>query len=111
MSYAEFASRVNRLARLLISIGVRPDSTVAVAMPRSLDQVVAMYAVITAGGAYVPVDPEHPAERIGHVLRTARPVCVLTRSTDGLDLPVSEGDGGRLWAVLDVDQFDTSDYS
>ncbi|MBF6286236.1 non-ribosomal peptide synthase/polyketide synthase [Nocardia cyriacigeorgica] len=111
LSYAEFASRVNRLARLLISIGVRPDSTVAVAMPRSLDQVVAMYAVITAGGAYVPVDPEHPAERIGHVLRTARPVCVLTRSTDGLDLPVSEGDGARLWAVLDVDQFDTSDYS
>ncbi len=111
LSYTEFASRVNRLARLLISIGVRPDSTVAVAMPRSLDQVVAMYAVITAGGAYVPVDPEHPAERIGHVLRTARPVCVLTRSTDGLDLPVSEGDGGRLWAVLDVDQFDTSDYS
>ncbi|WP_324197356.1 non-ribosomal peptide synthase/polyketide synthase [Nocardia cyriacigeorgica] len=109
MNYADFAGRVNRLARLLVSIGVRPDSRVAVAMPRSLDQVVAMYAVITAGGAYVPVDPEHPAERIGHVLRTARPVCVLTRSTDGLDL--ADGDEARRWAVLDVDQFDTSDYS
>ncbi|WP_249357923.1 non-ribosomal peptide synthase/polyketide synthase [Nocardia cyriacigeorgica] len=111
LSYSEFAGRVNRLARLLVSIGVRPDSRVAVAMPRSLDQVVAMYAVITAGGAYVPVDPEHPAERIGHVLRTARPVCVLTRSADGLYLPVPDGDDARLWAVLDVDQFDTSDYS
>ncbi len=111
LTYSEFASRVHRLARLLVSIGVRPDSRVAVAMPRSLDQVVAMYAVITAGGAYVPVDPEHPAERIGHVLRTARPVCVLTRSTDGLDLPVPDGDDARQWAVLDVDQFDTADYS
>ncbi|MFE3446653.1 non-ribosomal peptide synthase/polyketide synthase [Nocardia sp. NPDC059180] len=111
LSYGEFAARVNRLARLLVSIGVRPDSRVAVAMPRSLDQVVAMYAVLTAGGAYVPVDPEHPAERIGHVLRTARPVCVLTRSTDGLDLPAPDADDARVWAVLDVDQFDTSDYS
>ncbi|NEW52222.1 amino acid adenylation domain-containing protein [Nocardia cyriacigeorgica] len=111
LSYREFAARVNRMARLLVSIGVRPDSRVAVAMPRSLDQVVAMYAVLTAGGAYVPVDPEHPAERIGHVLRTARPVCVLTRSTDGLELPAPDAEDACVWAVLDVDQFDASDYS
>ncbi|MEV0296722.1 non-ribosomal peptide synthase/polyketide synthase [Nocardia sp. NPDC050710] len=107
LTYAEFASRVNRLARLLVSIGVRPDRTVVLAMHRSLDLVVAMYAVLTAGGAYVPVDPEHPAERIGYVLRGARPVCVLSRTGDGLELPVD----GRPWAVLDVDQFETDDYS
>ncbi|MEV4234561.1 non-ribosomal peptide synthase/polyketide synthase [Nocardia sp. NPDC050408] len=106
LTYAEFAGRVNRLARLLVSIGVGPETTVAIGMRRSVDLVVAIYAVLTAGGAYVPVDPEHPAERVGHSLRMARPGCVLTRSEDGLDLGTD-----RAWAVLDVDLFDTSDYS
>ncbi|MFE9326301.1 non-ribosomal peptide synthase/polyketide synthase [Nocardia sp. NPDC052278] len=109
LTYAEFAGRVNRLARLLVSIGVRPDTTVAIGMRRSVDLVVAIYAVLTAGGAYVPVDPEHPAERITQALRLARPVCVLTRSEDGLDLDTDER--SCAWAVLDVDLFDTSDYS
>ncbi|MET7771466.1 non-ribosomal peptide synthase/polyketide synthase [Nocardia sp. NPDC005366] len=106
LTYAEFASRVNRLARLLISIGVGPERTVAIAMRRSTDLVVAVYAVLTAGGAYVPVDPEHPAERIEDVLCAALPVCVLSRTEDDVALPV----GGRSWAVLDVDGFDTADY-
>ncbi|MET8774529.1 non-ribosomal peptide synthase/polyketide synthase [Nocardia sp. NPDC004654] len=110
LTYSEFAARVNRLARLLVSIGVGPESTVAIGMRRSVDLVVAMYAVLTAGGAYVPVDPDHPAERIEHVLRGARPVCVLSRTGDGLDLTPSDRDS-RVWAVLDVDQFDTTDYS
>ncbi|MGV9617134.1 amino acid adenylation domain-containing protein, partial [Nocardia xishanensis] len=110
LTYGEFAGRVNRLARLLVSVGVRPESAVAIGMRRSLDLVVAMYAVLTAGGAYVPVDPDHPAERIEHVLRVARPVCVLSRTDDGLDLASPEG-GARAWAVLDVDQLATADYS
>ncbi|MDE1672717.1 non-ribosomal peptide synthase/polyketide synthase [Nocardia gipuzkoensis] len=110
LTYAEFASRVHRLARLLVSIGARPDKPVAVGMRRSVDLVVALYAVLAAGGAYVPLDPEHPAERIANVLRTVRPVCVLTRSEDGLDLPGQET-GAGLWAVLDVDLFDTEDYA
>ena len=44
-----------------------------------------MYAVVTAGGAYVPVDPDHPAERIGYVLESAEPVVVLTTTRDGFD--------------------------
>ncbi|WP_433198875.1 non-ribosomal peptide synthase/polyketide synthase [Nocardia sp. CA-107356] len=111
LTYAEFAGRVNRLARLLVSIGVRPESTVAIGMRRSIDLVVAIYAVLTTGGAYVPVDPDHPAERIAQVLRTARPVCVLTRSDDGLALPTEVEGRSRVWAVLDVDLFDTHDYS
>ncbi len=107
LTVAEFRARVNRLARLLISVGVGPDRTVAVAMQRSLDLVVALYAVVTAGGAYVPVDPTHPADRVADVLGTARPVCVLTRTGDGLDLPAD----GKPWPVLDVDEFDTADYS
>ncbi|BDT95642.1 hypothetical protein IFM12275_56180 [Nocardia sputorum] len=110
LTYAEFARRVHRLARLLVSVGVRPDKPVAVGMQRSVDLVVALYAVLAAGGAYVPIDPGHPAERVADVLRTVRPVCVLTRSEDGLELP-SSAEGSGLWAVLDVDLFDTEDYS
>ena len=49
----------------------------AVAMRRCIDLVIAMYAVVRAGGAYVPVDPDHPAERIEYVLESADPVLVL----------------------------------
>ncbi|KAA0016498.1 non-ribosomal peptide synthetase, partial [Antrihabitans cavernicola] len=77
LTYSEFASRVRRLARYLIGSGVGPESRVAVAIPRSTELVVAIHAVLAAGGAYVPIDPEHPADRIAHVLATARPVCVI----------------------------------
>ncbi|MGW0328268.1 non-ribosomal peptide synthase/polyketide synthase [Nocardia sp. NPDC003183] len=110
LSYSGFADAVNRLARLLISIGVRPDRTVAIGMRRSIDSVVAMYAVITAGGAYVPLDPDHPAERIAQVIAAADPVCVLTRRSDDLDLTGVEAAGDHC-AVLDLEQVDTTDYS
>ncbi|MFF2393834.1 non-ribosomal peptide synthase/polyketide synthase [Nocardia sp. NPDC058114] len=110
LSYSGFADAVNRLARLLISIGVRPDRTVAIGMRRSIDSVVAMYAVIAAGGAYVPLDPDHPAERIAQVIADADPICVLTRRSDDLDLTGVEG-AGEHRAVLDLEQVDTTDYS
>ncbi|MEV0295979.1 amino acid adenylation domain-containing protein [Nocardia sp. NPDC050710] len=80
LTYAELDSRVNRLARYLISVGVGPESRVALAIRRSVDLVVAMYAVARAGGAYVPVDPDQPAERTDYILSTAAPVCVLTNA-------------------------------
>ncbi|MEV6767679.1 non-ribosomal peptide synthase/polyketide synthase [Nocardia sp. NPDC051030] len=104
LTYAEFDARVNRLARRLIADGVGPESTVALAMRRSIDLVIAMYAVVKAGGAYVPIDPDHPAERIAYIADTAWPVCVLTTSIDGVpfdtELPVHE-----------VDLVDLSEYS
>ncbi|MEV4128619.1 amino acid adenylation domain-containing protein [Nocardia sp. NPDC049707] len=85
LTYAEFASRVYRLARWLISHGVGPESLVALRMRRSLDQVTAMYAVHAAGGGYVPVDPDLPADRIAYMLSIAAPVLELS-SLDGLEL-------------------------
>ncbi|WP_336087020.1 amino acid adenylation domain-containing protein [Nocardia sp. SSK8] len=78
LTYAEFDARVNRLARHLISLGVGPESLVALALSRSVELVVAMYAVARAGGAYVPIDPDQPAERTDYILGTAAPICVLT---------------------------------
>ncbi|MGV9928880.1 non-ribosomal peptide synthase/polyketide synthase, partial [Nocardia rhamnosiphila] len=106
LTYAEFAGRVNRLARLLIAEGVGPESLVGLALRRSVDLVVAMYAVVTAGGAYVPVDPEHPAERTAYVLETARPVCVLTSTSDAGAVP--EGTGVP---VLALDTLELSGYA
>ncbi|MFX0576618.1 amino acid adenylation domain-containing protein [Nocardia nepalensis] len=102
-TYREFDERVNRLARYLIGQGIGPESVVALGMPRSPELMVAMYAVLTAGGAYLPLDRDHPADRIAYVLRTAEPVCVLTTSGDSL--PVSGP------PVIDTDDLDLSAYS
>ncbi|WP_444543832.1 amino acid adenylation domain-containing protein [Nocardia pneumoniae] len=102
-SYREFDARVNRLARYLIGQGIGPESVVALAMPRSPGLLVAMYAVLTAGGAYLPLDLDHPAGRIAYVLEVAEPVCVLT--DNGNPVP----DSGV--PVLDVDSLDLSAYS
>ncbi len=60
LTYADFDARVNRLARHLISQGVGPESTVGLAVRRSLDLLVGMYAIVKAGGAYLPLDPDQP---------------------------------------------------
>ncbi|MGW0177711.1 amino acid adenylation domain-containing protein, partial [Rhodococcus sp. NPDC003322] len=104
LTYGRFQSRVNRLARKLIDSGVGPESLVALAVRRSIDLVVGMYAVLEAGGAYVPIDPDHPAERIGHILDTANPVCVLTTERDDFDAA-----GDR--SVLCIDTVDASAFS
>jgi nonribosomal peptide synthetase DhbF len=86
MSYAELNARANRLARFLVSLGAGPERLVAVAMPRSLDLVVAALAVLKSGAAYVPVDPAYPAERVAFMLADARPVAVLTTALVGQGL-------------------------
>ncbi|WP_067540759.1 non-ribosomal peptide synthetase [Nocardia crassostreae] len=82
LSYGEFAREVHRLARYLIAHGVGPGTVVGVAMTRSMDLLTGMYAVLMAGGAYLPVDPALPAERIAYMTETARPGCVLTTARD-----------------------------
>ncbi|MEU6595209.1 amino acid adenylation domain-containing protein [Streptomyces sp. NPDC046881] len=78
LSYGELNARANRLARVLAGKGVGPEALVAVALDRSAGLLVTLLAVLKAGGAYLPVDPAHPAERIAFVLDDARPACVVT---------------------------------
>ncbi|MET7767007.1 amino acid adenylation domain-containing protein, partial [Streptomyces sp. NPDC005393] len=78
LTYAELDARANRLARLLVSCGVVPESLVAVCLDRSADLVVSLLAVLKAGGAYLPIDPGYPAERIDFVLGDATPVSLIT---------------------------------
>ncbi|MFI0776430.1 non-ribosomal peptide synthase/polyketide synthase [Streptomyces sp. NPDC021212] len=84
LSYAELDTRANRLAHRLIGQGVGPGRIVALVLPRSVEIVVAQLAVAKAGGAYLPVDPGYPAERIALMLEDAAPHLTLD-SLDGLD--------------------------
>lgn len=82
VSYTELNRRANRLARHLVRLGVEPRSLVAICMRRSADSIVAMLAILKAGAAYVPIDPEYPNERIRFLLEDARVKLLLTRLAD-----------------------------
>uniref|UniRef100_UPI002F35AAFA non-ribosomal peptide synthetase n=1 Tax=Streptosporangium roseum TaxID=2001 RepID=UPI002F35AAFA len=77
LSYGELDARAGVLARVLVGLGVGPERFVALVVPRSVELVVAVVAVVKAGGAYVPIDPGYPAERVGHIVRDARPVLAV----------------------------------
>ncbi|WP_230594372.1 AMP-binding protein, partial [Rhodococcoides fascians] len=84
-SYTDFDARVNALAHVLVESGVQVGDRVAVVLPRSVDLVTALFAIIRAGAAYVPIDPEYPDERIGHILDDATPTVVITVNGVGVD--------------------------
>ncbi|MDB1086991.1 amino acid adenylation domain-containing protein [Streptomyces sp. ACA25] len=77
LSYGELNRRANRLAHWLVERGAGPERLVAVRVPRSVELLVAVYAVVKAGAAYVPLDTELPEDRVRHVLECAEPLLVL----------------------------------
>ncbi|XVV08455.1 amino acid adenylation domain-containing protein [Actinoplanes sp. CA-131856] len=86
LTYAELDSLTNRLARRLRRRGAGPDRIVMVLLPRSADLFVAELAVAKAGGAYLPVDPSYPAERVAALAEDATPVLVVA-ARDATTLP------------------------
>jgi amino acid adenylation domain-containing protein len=83
LTYAELNARANRLAHYLRKRGVGPEVRVAVFIKRGLDTVIAMLAVLKAGGVYVPLDLGHPDERLRHALEDSAVVAVLTAGPVG----------------------------
>src|SRR5206468_4077330 len=81
LSYAELNARANRLAHHLVDQGVGPERVVALALPRTHEMVVALLAVLKAGGAYLPVDPALPPDRIEFLLSDAAPALVVTATS------------------------------
>ncbi|MFF5965052.1 amino acid adenylation domain-containing protein [Streptomyces collinus] len=80
LTYAELDERSNRLAHLLAERGAGPERLVALALPRTPELVTAVLAVLKTGAAYVPMDPEYPAERLASMLADADPVLLVTAS-------------------------------
>ncbi|MEU8001381.1 amino acid adenylation domain-containing protein [Catellatospora sp. NPDC049111] len=101
LTYAEFDARINRMARLLLSRGAGPETVVGLALPRTVDMVVALFAVLRTGAAYLPLELDLPAERLGFMIEDTAPMCVLSTSAVAGRLP-----GGLANLVL-LDDADT----
>ncbi len=82
LDYATLEARSFALAAQLRAMDVGPGSVVAVALPRSLELMIALVAVLRAGAAYLPLDLAHPDERLARILASAQPVCVLAAAED-----------------------------
>ncbi|MCP4656487.1 MAG: amino acid adenylation domain-containing protein, partial [bacterium] len=87
LSYAELNARANRLAAHLRSLGVGPEVVVGLFLERSLEALVGILGVLKAGGAYLPLDPGYPRERLAFMLEDARVPVVLTRERLAAQLP------------------------
>ncbi|MEU5371273.1 amino acid adenylation domain-containing protein [Streptomyces sp. NPDC005951] len=90
LTYAELSSRAQSLARLLADRDIGPGSIVALALPRSLDLVAGLLAVSLAGAAYLPMDPDYPADRLAYMLDDARPAALITDAATAGRLPAHD---------------------
>ncbi|MDN0201307.1 amino acid adenylation domain-containing protein, partial [Streptomyces sp. S.PNR 29] len=97
LTYAQLDARANQLAHLLAQYGAGPERLIALALPRSADMIVALLAVLKSGAAYVPVDPDYPADRISYLLEDSAPLLTLTTGGTVPRLP-----GGTDILVLDA---------
>ncbi|MEU7161389.1 amino acid adenylation domain-containing protein [Streptomyces chrestomyceticus] len=87
LTYAELSASAHRLARLLAARGIGPGSIVALALPRSVDLVTGLLAVSLAGAAYLPLDPDYPADRLAYMLDDAAPAALITDTATAPRLP------------------------
>ncbi|MFD4913754.1 amino acid adenylation domain-containing protein [Streptomyces virginiae] len=103
LTYRELDARADRLAHHLRGLGAGPDVPVAVCLERGTELIVTLLAVLRSGAAYVPLDPQHPVDRLEFVLRdTAAPVVVTQESLRGR-LSGGAGAGPRTLVAVDTD--------
>ena len=81
LSYREFNERANQLAHYLIGMGVKPDSRVGVFVHRSPEMLIALMGIMKAAGAYVPIDPAYPRDRVEFMLQDGGAEVLVTNST------------------------------
>jgi amino acid adenylation domain-containing protein len=91
LSYRELNARANRLARHLRALGVGVETRVGLCLERGAELIVAMLATLKAGGAFVPLDPSYPAERLAFMLGDAEVAVLVTRDALGAALPAHPG--------------------
>ncbi|MBB4226171.1 non-ribosomal peptide synthetase, partial [Variovorax guangxiensis] len=87
LTYAELNARANQLAHHLIAQGVGPEGFVAIALPRSLELIVSLLAVLKTGAAYLPLDVDYPKDRLAFMLEDAAPACTITDTATSTLLP------------------------
>lgn len=101
LTYLELNQRANQLARFLRQNGVEQETIVGIMVSHSLDMVIAILGIIKSGGAYLPIDPEYPSDRIDYILKDSGAAVLLT---DGHDDKISDFNG-RLISIHDKSMF------
>ena len=80
LTYEQLNERANQLAHHLRSLGVGPDTLVAIAVERSLEMIIGLLGILKAGGAYVPLDPTYPQERLQFMLEDTNAPILITQT-------------------------------
>ncbi|MBA2930407.1 amino acid adenylation domain-containing protein [Pseudomonas sp. CCUG 57209] len=106
LSYHQLNQRANQLAHKLMELGVGPDALVGIATERSLEMVIGLLAVLKAGAAYVPLDPEYPQDRLSYMIEDSGIGLLLTQQHLLTQLPIPAA-----LPVLALDQLDVSAYA
>ncbi len=102
LSYRELNERANRLAHKLRGLGVKPDDRIGVLVDRSYDMITGPLAVLKAGAAFVPIDPQYPADRINYILSDSSCPLLLTQPHLAEKIKPS---------VMTIDMTDPANYS
>ncbi|MBF56521.1 amino acid adenylation domain-containing protein [Halomonas sp. FeN2] len=106
LSYVELNTRANRLAHYLIDLGGRPETRVGIAVERSIEMVVGLLAILKAGGTYVPLDPDYPAERLAYMVEDSGIELLLTQQHLRDTLPVAES-----LSVIELDRLEVAHHA
>ncbi|MBE8986271.1 amino acid adenylation domain-containing protein [Nostoc sp. LEGE 12450] len=91
LTYQQLNCRANQLAHYLQSLGVKPDTLVGICVERSLEMVVGLLGILKVGGAYLPLDPDYPQERLSFMLEDAQVPVLLTQQQLLEKLPQHQG--------------------
>lgn len=105
MTYGDLDRRANRLANRLTKAGVAAETVVAVCLDRSPESVLSALAVFKTGGAYLPLDPRQPIDRLLLMLCDAQPLAVITTRD------LAESLLGNSWDVIAIDDCATEEFS
>ncbi|MES2936896.1 MAG: amino acid adenylation domain-containing protein [Pseudomonadota bacterium] len=109
LSFGALNAQANRLARHLRTLGVGPDRLVGVCMERSIEMVVGLLAILKAGGGYVPLDPDYPAERLAFLVEDSAPLAVLVHDATQATLAAVNLAGTPVVLAMDRDAAQWSD--
>ena len=97
LTYEVLNKKSNQLANYLIKYGVDLETPVAICLPAGFDLIIAILAVMKAGGTYIPIDPEYPSDRIEFILQDcSAPICITTSNVENV-----QGDSGIIVLLID----------
>lgn len=103
ISYSELNKKINIIAKTLLNLGITKNTPVALFFDKSIEMIVAMLAVLKAGGCYVPILPNESASRIEYILNDCKPKCILTHKNYDTKIPSKS-------IILNLNQLDLNGF-